>query len=109
MRASPQWSRKLACGRVVVALARVLDAAVVPMLRVILNISMQSMRRALFWASGVLFLSVPAGAGQSAAPITASGASPLIRTDDVTNFYRIYDAAGGHPSADQLQREYLDV
>ena len=53
--------------------------------------------------AALLFLSVPAGAGQSATPITASGASPLIRTDDVTNFYRVYDAAGGHPSADQLR------
>src|ERR1700758_5046181 len=37
-----------------------------------------------------------------------SAAEPAIRTEDVTLFYKIYDAAGGHPSADQLQHDYLD-
>ncbi len=31
-----------------------------------------------------------------------------IQTEDVTRFYRIYEAAGGRPTAEQLQREYLD-
>ena len=34
-------------------------------------------------------------------------AGPQILTEDVTRFYRIYDAAGGHPSAEQLDRDYL--
>lgn len=34
---------------------------------------------------------------------------PEIRTDDVARFYRIYDAAGGAPTAAALQRDYLDA
>ena len=33
---------------------------------------------------------------------------PVIQIEDVARFYRLYDAAGGHPTADQLQRDYLD-
>lgn len=33
---------------------------------------------------------------------------PIIDTSDVARFYRIYDAAGGHPSAEDLQLHYLD-
>jgi len=33
---------------------------------------------------------------------------PVIRIDDVALFYRIYDGAHGHPTAEQLQRDYLD-
>ena len=33
---------------------------------------------------------------------------PIIRIDDVARFYQVYDAASGHPTADQLQRDYLD-
>jgi hypothetical protein len=33
---------------------------------------------------------------------------PVIRIDDVAAFYKIYDAAHGHPTADQLQHDYLD-
>lgn len=32
----------------------------------------------------------------------------LIHTEDVYRFYRIYDAAGGHPTVDQLQHDYID-
>ncbi|HAY43120.1 MAG TPA: lytic murein transglycosylase [Micrococcaceae bacterium] len=38
----------------------------------------------------------------------SANAEPTVVTDDVERFYRIYDAAGGHPTADLLQREYLD-
>lgn len=34
--------------------------------------------------------------------------SPTIQIEDVRRFYNIYDGAGGHPSADQLQHYYLD-
>jgi hypothetical protein len=34
---------------------------------------------------------------------------PEIRTSDVQLFYRIYDAANGAPSAEVLQKEYLDA
>lgn len=30
-----------------------------------------------------------------------------IQTEDVTRFYRIYEAAGGRPTAEQIQRDYL--
>jgi len=32
-----------------------------------------------------------------------------IETEDVTRFYALYDAANGAPTAEQIQREYLDV
>ncbi|MBL8269274.1 DUF2268 domain-containing putative Zn-dependent protease [Steroidobacter sp.] len=38
---------------------------------------------------------------------TATG--PEIQTEDVERFYRIYDAANGHPTVEQIQRDYLDV
>jgi hypothetical protein len=33
---------------------------------------------------------------------------PVIQIEDVTRFYRLYDAVGGRPSAKQLQQGYLD-
>jgi hypothetical protein len=43
----------------------------------------------------------------SAAPAAAT--QPTIHIEDVELFYKIYDAAGGHPTADQLQHDYLDM
>lgn len=40
---------------------------------------------------------------------TTRGAGPEIHTEDVDRFYTIYDAAGGHPTAEQLQRDYIDA
>src|ERR1700678_669988 len=34
---------------------------------------------------------------------------PVIRIDDVGRFYTVYGAAGSRPTAEQLQRDYLDV
>jgi hypothetical protein len=45
----------------------------------------------------------------SAATPSDPAVQPVIRTDDVDRFFRIYDAAGGHPTAGQLQRDYLDA
>jgi hypothetical protein len=45
-----------------------------------------------------------AGLARAAAPETPV----VIRTDDVERFYRVYDAAHGHPTAEQLQAQYLD-
>jgi len=45
-------------------------------------------------------------ASARSAPGPAAG--PVIEVDDVTRFYQVYDAAGGHPTADQLQHDYLD-
>jgi hypothetical protein len=36
------------------------------------------------------------------------GAAQSIHIEDVERFYRVYDAAGGRPTAEQLQRDYLD-
>jgi len=41
------------------------------------------------------------------AAVPALAAGPRIITKDVTRFYKLYDAAGGHPSVDQLERDYL--
>ena len=41
--------------------------------------------------------------------LAVSAAEPDIRIEDVTLFYKIYDAAGGHPTAEQLQHDYLDA
>jgi hypothetical protein len=35
-------------------------------------------------------------------------ARPAIFVEDVTRFYTVYDAAHGHPSANELQRDYID-
>ncbi|MCD9087103.1 DUF2268 domain-containing putative Zn-dependent protease [Stenotrophomonas sp. SY1] len=37
-----------------------------------------------------------------------AGAEPLVSTSDVERFYEIYEATDGKPTAEQLQREYLD-
>ena len=39
----------------------------------------------------------------------AGASTPMVVVDDVARFYRIYDAADGHPTAEQLQRDYLDA
>lgn len=50
-------------------------------------------------AASLLLLALPAS---SAPP------APEIRTTDVDRFYAIYDAAGGKPTKEQLQADYLD-
>jgi hypothetical protein len=32
----------------------------------------------------------------------------VVQIEDVTRFFKIYDGANGHPTADQLQHDYLD-
>jgi hypothetical protein len=44
----------------------------------------------------------------SGAAWAAAAAGPVIQLEDVNRFFRVYDASDGHPSADQLQHEYLD-
>ena len=41
--------------------------------------------------------------------VPAQSAETMIHTDDVDLFYKVYDAADGHPIAEQLQRDYLDA
>ena len=67
------------------------------------------MRVSVFSAVSALMLLAashqPVGAATTA-PV--QGDRPVIQIEDVTRFYRLYDATGGHPSADQLQHDYLD-
>ncbi|UJB20754.1 MULTISPECIES: DUF2268 domain-containing putative Zn-dependent protease [Lysobacter] len=45
-----------------------------------------------------------------AAPVFAHAQpqrGPEIRIDDVTRFYALYDATGGHPTVEQIQNDYL--
>lgn len=41
-------------------------------------------------------------------PLNAGAAEPIVTTDDVDRFYQLYEATEGTPTADQLQRDYLD-
>src|SRR5690606_6585500 len=50
---------------------------------------------------------VSAAASGVAAAEHAAG--PVIETHDVDRFYEIFDRANGRPSAEVLQREYLDA
>src|SRR5215475_13347027 len=34
---------------------------------------------------------------------------PVIDVEDVSRFYALYDAAGGHPTSIQLQQDYIDA
>jgi hypothetical protein len=47
---------------------------------------------------------------QSSPDATTLGpaASPSISIEDVDRFFHLYDAANGHPNADELQHDYLD-
>lgn len=44
-----------------------------------------------------------------AAISAAASGEPTIHIEDVERFYKIYDAANGQPTAEQLQRDYLDA
>jgi hypothetical protein len=59
--------------------------------------------------TGALASAAISGAAQSTNS-TGSGpaAGPVIQIDDVDRFYKVYDAAGGHPIADKLQHDYID-
>src|ERR1700734_3149425 len=47
-----------------------------------------------------------AGSAASLPPNAADG--PVFSIEDVAAFYKLHDATNGHPTADQLQHEYLD-
>lgn len=53
-------------------------------------------------AAGLVWLAALAG------PASAQD-GPVLQTDDVDLFYRLYDANGGRPGAEQLQRDYLEA
>jgi hypothetical protein len=60
-----------------------------------------------------LFPRIACGFAVVLSPVLSQAGSPpaskpVIEIDDVRRFYEIYDAAGGRPSADVLQRDYID-
>ena len=58
---------------------------------------------------GALVCTTISGAAQRGTPTApAPTAAPVILIEDVERFYRVYDAAGGHPTADQLEHDYID-
>jgi hypothetical protein len=58
---------------------------------------------------GALVFTVTSGAAPSATSEAISPpAGPIIHIEDVERFYNIYDAADGHPTAHQLQHDYID-
>lgn len=57
---------------------------------------------------GLVACAIVAGSAQRPDSRQASAAGPAIHTRDVDRFYAIYDAASGQPTAEQLQRDYLD-
>jgi hypothetical protein len=61
-----------------------------------------AMQRSALMLAGVLALASPSFAARQAA-------GPIVRTEDVARFYKIYDAARGHPTAERLQDGYIDI
>jgi hypothetical protein len=59
---------------------------------------------------GAAVCAAASGAARSAPSTTTADApaGPTIHIEDVERFFKIYDAAGGHPTADQLQHDYID-
>jgi hypothetical protein len=54
----------------------------------------------------VFYALICAGLAMTAA--AAPAPAPRIAIEDVARFYKLYDATHGHPTADQLQHDYLD-
>ncbi len=65
---------------------------------------MKLMRTALV----ALAIAARAGAGCTTVVSADPAPAPVIHIEDVASFYQLYDATGGHPTADQLQH-YLDT
>lgn len=58
---------------------------------------------------GTLACAAILGAERSSIRVSSgSGTRSVIRIEDVALFYKVYDASGGHPGADQLQHDYID-
>ena len=58
---------------------------------------------------GALVCAAISGATCSAGATASNSApGPVIHIEDVDRFYQVYDAAGGHPTAEQLQHDYID-
>lgn len=66
------------------------------------------MNRIGIGVASVVLSAVAVAAQGAVAEDVAAAIGPAIHIEDVERFYRIYDAADGRPSAEQLQRDYLD-
>ena len=55
----------------------------------------------------VVLATTSAACGAAAVPLDKV-AAPVIETGDVARFYKVYDASGGRPTAEALQRNYVD-
>ena len=61
-------------------------------------------------SGALVFLAALCGAGWGAGlPGSDAAAGPVVHIEDVELFYKVYDAADGHPSGEQLQRDYIDA
>jgi Predicted Zn-dependent protease (DUF2268) len=58
--------------------------------------------------SGLLACVAISEAAPSAVATAPNPVGPTIHIEDVDRFYEVYDAAGGNPTADQLQHDYID-
>src|SRR5215475_14301400 len=69
------------------------------------NVHNLSMKRiGIVVVIGVLVSTIVGGGMTDHSPT----AGPVILIEDVDRFYKVYDSAGGHPTAEQLQRDYID-
>jgi hypothetical protein len=57
---------------------------------------------------GALACAAISSAAGNAASTRSGPQEAVIHIEDVDRFYTVYEAAGGHPTADQLQHDYLD-
>jgi hypothetical protein len=57
------------------------------------------------WACAAILGNAQNASAVDVAPIQG----PTIHIEDVERFYKVYDTAGGHPTADQLQHDYIDA
>src|SRR5947209_3576763 len=55
--------------------------------------------------TALVLLALPTSATPPSAKVPAG---PIIRTEDVARFYKVYRDADGRPTADELQRDYID-
>lgn len=53
-------------------------------------------------------LATASGTCGAATAAVDKAAEPVIETGDVDRFYKVYDAAGGRPTAEALQHDYVD-
>lgn len=67
--------------------------------------SLNAVLASLLWLASS---AAAAGASDDAGPARGAAAATVV-IEDVERFYRIYDAADGRPTAEQLQRDYLDA